>query len=225
MFTRSTDGGETWSDPVRVNDDLTFQEWQWFGTMSVAPDGRIDVVWLDTRDNPGTFWSVLYYAYSLDAGETWSDNYPLSEAFDPHIGWPNQDKMGDYYEMFSDETGVHLAWSATFNGEQDVYYSLITPQFTSISENTNKSSFTLSQNYPNPFKGQTTISYKLAARKFVSLTVYHITGKEVARLVQQVEDAGMHYAIFDASELESGLYYYCLDTGDAAETKKLVILD
>ena len=126
MFVRSTNGGLTWSDPVRINDDPTDDEWQWFGTLSVAPDGRIDVVWLDTRDNPDTFLSVLYYAYSTDAGETWSENYALSEVFDPHLGWPQQDKMGDYYEMFSDETGAHLAWAATFNGEQDVYYSHIT---------------------------------------------------------------------------------------------------
>lgn len=126
MIARSADGGYTWSDPVRVNDDPTTDAWQWFGTMSVAPNGRIDVVWLDTRDNPGTFMSVLYYAYSMDAGDTWSENFALSESFDPHLGWPSQDKMGDYYEMFSDESGAHLAWAATFNGEQDVYYSHIT---------------------------------------------------------------------------------------------------
>lgn len=59
MFARSVNGGLTWNAPVRINDDSTQTAWQWFGTMSVAPNGRIDVVWLDTRDNPGT------YLYSL----------------------------------------------------------------------------------------------------------------------------------------------------------------
>src|SRR5262249_10306646 len=49
MFARSTDGGQSWSVPVRVNDDAPGASLQWFRTMSVAPNGRIDVVWNDTR--------------------------------------------------------------------------------------------------------------------------------------------------------------------------------
>jgi hypothetical protein len=125
MFARSIDGGLIWDEPVRVNDDAAPAAYQWFGTMSVAPTGRIDAIWLDTRDDPGGYGSSLYYSASYDGGVTWSANERLSEAFDPHIGWPQQNKMGDYFHMISDETGAHLAWAATFNGEQDVYYGHI----------------------------------------------------------------------------------------------------
>ncbi|MFQ5590014.1 MAG: hypothetical protein ACE5HE_02515 [Phycisphaerae bacterium] len=123
MLARSVDGGVTWSTPVRVNDDPPGNgAYQWFGTMSVAPNGRIDVIWNDTRNDPGGFDSELYYAFSTDAGATWSVNEPLSPPFDPHLGWPQQSKMGDYFDMVSDELGANLAYAATFNGEQDVYY-------------------------------------------------------------------------------------------------------
>ena len=125
MFARSTNGGVTWSSPKRINDDIGNSAYQWFGTMSVAPNGRIDVIWLDTRDHPGTNISALYYSNSKDGGTTWLPNKKLSEYFDPHLGWPQQSKMGDYYDMISDYNGVNLAWAATFNGEQDVYYSFI----------------------------------------------------------------------------------------------------
>ncbi|MHC5114833.1 MAG: hypothetical protein ACYTGP_10450 [Planctomycetota bacterium] len=59
MFARSTDGGATFEPPVRVNDDPGTDGWQWLGTMSVAPNGRIDAVWLDTRADPGGYDSEL----------------------------------------------------------------------------------------------------------------------------------------------------------------------
>ena len=127
MFVRSTDGGITFSNPVKINDDPGITAYQWFGTMSVAPNGRIDVIWLDTRDNLGTNLSALYYSTSTDGGTSWSANERLSGYFDPHVGWPQQNKMGDYFDMVSDNNGANLAWAATFNGEQDIYYSYITP--------------------------------------------------------------------------------------------------
>lgn len=122
---RSTDGGTTWSLPVTVNDDGG-NLWQWFGTMSVAPNGRIDVVWNDTRNSGGNErLSETYYAYSIDGGQTFSTNIPISPQWDSHLGWPNQDKIGDYYHMISDDVGANLAYAATFNDEQDVYYCRI----------------------------------------------------------------------------------------------------
>ncbi|MBU0617537.1 MAG: hypothetical protein KKI02_07455, partial [Planctomycetes bacterium] len=122
MFSRSTDGGQSWSPAVRVNDDASTTAWQWFGTMSVAPNGRIDAIWLDTRADPGGYDSELYYSFSEDAGVTWSPNEVLTPPFDPHVGWPQQNKLGDYFDMTSDDMGADLAFATTLNGEQDVYY-------------------------------------------------------------------------------------------------------
>lgn len=123
MFVRSTDGGETWSEPIRVNDDPDgTNAWQWFGTISVAPNGRIDCIWNDTRNTGADNISELHYSFSLDSGDTWSVNEAVSPAFDSHLGWPNQNKLGDYYDMVSDNSGASIAYAATFNGEQDVYF-------------------------------------------------------------------------------------------------------
>jgi hypothetical protein len=123
MFTRSTDGGATWSPPVRVNDDPAGDNAsQWFGTLSVAPTGRIDAVWNDGRDDPSGATAELFYAYSLDAGATWSASLPVSPAWNASRGYPNQNKIGDYYTMVSDAVGAGVAYAATFNGEQDVYF-------------------------------------------------------------------------------------------------------
>src|SRR6202035_1153694 len=126
MFVRSTNGGQTFSTPRRINDDpINHSKWHWLGTLSVAPNGRIDSVWLDTRNAANNTDSQLFYSYSKDSGNTWSPNVAISEPFDPTIGYPNQNKIGDYMTIVSDNIGGNVAYSATFNGEQDVYYARV----------------------------------------------------------------------------------------------------
>jgi hypothetical protein len=227
MFARSTDGGRTWSAPVRVNDDASITAWQWFGTMSVAPTGRIDVVWLDTRDNPGSINSSLYYSYSTNVGVTWSPNVRLSQAFDPHAGWPQQNKMGDYFHMVSDSAGAHLAWAATFGGEQNVFYGHISYPLTGVEERDDEripSDYALSQNYPNPFNPGTRIGFAVSERGFVSLKVFDVLGREVAVLVNEQLKPGTYERTFDGSGIPSGMYFYRLSTANFVQTRKLLLL-
>ena len=133
MFVRSTDGGVTFSAPLRVNDDpINHSKWHWFGTMSVAPNGRIDSVWLDTRNAANNTDSQLFYSYSTDAGMTWAPNVAVSSSFNPFLGYPNQSKLGDYLTIVSDNTGGNVAYAATFNGEEDVYYVRVAPAATAF---------------------------------------------------------------------------------------------
>jgi hypothetical protein len=224
MFTRSTNGGLSWSTPIRINDDPSNQAYQWFGTMSVAPTGRIDVVWLDTREVLGDVWSSLYYCYSEDGGITWVENIQLSESFNPHLGWPQQDKMGDYFDMVSDENGAHLAWAGTFNGEQDVYYAYISMETTGIAQKQSVVSSILEQNYPNPFNNETQIQYFLHQSGSVSLFITDLQGRVVTSLVNETQSAGQHHVQFNASELPDGVYYYTLVTATGRNTKKMIIL-
>jgi glucuronoarabinoxylan endo-1,4-beta-xylanase len=83
--------------------------------------------------------------------------------------------------------------------------------------------FRLEQNYPNPFNPSTTIHYALAQTSHVSLRVLDILGKEVATLVDRVEDAGAKSVLFDASKLASGAYIYRLQANDFIQTRKLTL--
>ena len=128
MFVRSTDGGVTFSAPKRINDDaINHAKWHWMSTFSVAPNGRLDSVWLDTRNAANNTDSQLFYSYSLDGGVTWSPNISVSNLFNPFLGYPQQNKMGDYMTMVSDNTGADVAYAATFNNEEDVYHIRVAP--------------------------------------------------------------------------------------------------
>jgi hypothetical protein len=160
MFIRSTDGGQTWSPPQRVNDDpggIT-RKFQWFGTMSVSPSGRIDAVWNDTRGSADSTISALYYSYSADGGTTWSPNVQVTPTWSSVVGWPNQAKIGDYYDTTSDDTGVDVAFAATFNGGQDVYYLRIPNTVTGVGTPQAGTPLRL-ESAPNPFARGTTIRF------------------------------------------------------------------
>ena len=116
MFVRSTDGGLTFSAPHRINDDpINHNKWHWFGTLAVAPNGRIDSVWLDSRNAANNTDSQLFYSFSTDGGVTWAPNVAVSAPFTPFEGWPVQNKIGDYITIVSDNTGGDVAYPATYN--------------------------------------------------------------------------------------------------------------
>jgi hypothetical protein len=106
-----------------INKDPTgSNRWQWFGTLGCAPNGRLDVVWNDTSHSNQANLCELFYSFSVDGGSNWAPAVQVTPMWNSNIGWPNQNKIGDYYDMYSDYDAAHVAYAATFNGEQDVYY-------------------------------------------------------------------------------------------------------
>ncbi len=87
------------------------------------------------------------------------------------------------------------------------------------------SSTTLYQNYPNPFNPTTTIEFTLAETSNVTLKIFDMLGREVAKLIDGEREAGIVYKeVLDASKLSSGLYFYYLRTAKSVQAKKLMLL-
>ncbi|MBI3124117.1 MAG: T9SS type A sorting domain-containing protein [Ignavibacteriales bacterium] len=97
--------------------------------------------------------------------------------------------------------------------------------------------FSLSQNYPNPFNPETTISYKIAPLNLpkgeilqhVTLKVYDVLGREVATLVDEFKQPGNYEVAFNVktpymASLQSGIYFYRIQTNGYSETKKMLLL-
>ncbi len=82
----------------------------------------------------------------------------------------------------------------------------------------------LLQNYPNPFNSSTTIEYALPQDAEVTIEIYDILGRRVETLVQEEQQAGYHQVVWDASDHSSGLYFYRIQAGEYAETRKMVLL-
>ncbi|MBN8571781.1 MAG: T9SS type A sorting domain-containing protein [Ignavibacteria bacterium] len=84
--------------------------------------------------------------------------------------------------------------------------------------------FALMQNYPNPFNPSTKINYELPITNFVNLKIFDIAGKEVAQLINGVQQAGYYAVDFNAAGLSSGTYFYKLTSDKFSDVKKMVVV-
>ena len=84
--------------------------------------------------------------------------------------------------------------------------------------------FSLEQNFPNPFNGQTTIEFDLPRRTQVTIRIFDISGRQVKVLQNAVLNAGQHRLRMNSSELASGVYFYRIETPEFIESKKMVLI-
>ena len=149
---------------------------------------------------------------------------------------------GKWYEFFTGDslnvTDVNMQITLQ-PGEYRLYTSKKIPKasdiiITNVTDiNTIPAEFKLEQNYPNPFNPSTIISYQIPVAGHVSLKVYDLLGREVATLVNEFQQAGIHNSKFiihnlpagrHGSAFPSGVYFYRISAGNFVETKKMILL-
>lgn len=86
--------------------------------------------------------------------------------------------------------------------------------------------YELYQNFPNPFNSITQIRFSLKENQFVKINLYNLIGEEIAVLLDEEKERGLHTLNFDASKynLSSGIYFYKVNAGDFVATRKMVYL-
>ncbi len=84
--------------------------------------------------------------------------------------------------------------------------------------------FALLQNYPNPFNARTIIRYDLPSESDVTIEIYDILGRKIETILHHKQPAGHHQAVWNADSRSSGIYFYRIQAGEYAETRKMVLL-
>jgi len=84
--------------------------------------------------------------------------------------------------------------------------------------------FVLAQNYPNPFNPSTTIKFSIPQSSNVTLKIFNTLGQEVSTLINQNMESGLHTINFDASQLNSGIYFYRLDADQFSQVRKMTLI-
>ena len=221
-FIKSTDGGLTWSERKRVNDDPPGKQ-QFFTWMAVdQSNGYLYFVFYDRRNYSGNLTDV-FMAVSKDGGETFQ-NFKISETpFTPY----SSVFFGDYTNISAYNGIVRPIWTRLDGGTLAVYTAIIDNIFTGREENPFvSSSLTLDQNYPNPGQTDTYISFKVQKSSKVTLKVMDIYGNVIAFLLKDSRlQPGKYIEYFDISKykLSPGLYYFSLDDGQKSLRRKMII--
>ena len=114
----SPDTGTSWGDPIRVNDDdMGNGKDQFFSTVCVSPGGAAQYIFYDRRDDPDNTLLSVYYALTLDGGETFFNMNITDAAFNgDHSRGPF---MGDYIGISSSKDVCHAIWADTREGTAD----------------------------------------------------------------------------------------------------------
>ena len=202
------------------------------GNIHYPPNGASDYNYGNTRLVKSYAENWLRYPYLLDQSSmvnvnTWyyAKGDPLAEGLD-HLGY-----LSWWYYHLPRYVGVTEGvlnnwWHYAIDYEGAVVLAKSTP-VVSVNDQIPApmpTSYSLKQNFPNPFNPTTVISYQLSANSFVMLKVFDVLGREIATLVNERQEPGSCRVTWNASSFPSGVYFYRLQVGGFAQTNKMLLI-
>jgi len=229
-FRKSTDQGETWTVPHRLNDDaLDNRADQFHPWLTVDENGVITVMFYDRRnDGSRNLRYDIYMTQSFDAGETWTENRRITTVSSTPHG--QQDILagliGEYSGVAVRNGTANLIWTDFRLGDQDCFGSRVETYTTGVADGkpTVPSKPLLIANYPNPFNGSTAVRFNVPRTADIEISVFDVSGRKVDNLATSRFSAGSHTVIWSPENLSSGIYFVRLKSGDSISARKIAYL-
>ncbi len=230
---KTTNGGLTWEEQdsgisnwllaldILNQDTLVAVGFQ--GTIIKTTNGGRN--WINvSKSSYGNFESVKFL--DSNVGYAVGNDGSIVKTSDGGMNWAYLKKVssnGLYYVDFVDQT---TGWAV---GENGTIIKTTTGGITSDNDNISLNiplTFSLEQNFPNPFNPNTIINYHISRKSHVNLKVFNLIGQELETIVDDVQVPGIHSVSFMGNNLASGVYFYriVINHGEYAQTKKFLLL-
>ncbi|MBN1154466.1 T9SS type A sorting domain-containing protein, partial [candidate division KSB1 bacterium] len=179
-------------------------------------------------------WHTYRIAVSSDTATIYVDENPV-----PVITGISTESSGDNYikigDGSGDTVGGYLDWCIVdMSGAYAPGEGLPIPEYLFVDTLVTKVqplasanapvTYELEQNYPNPFNPTTNIQFQLPKSGHVTLSVYDVTGRLVATLVDEKLELGRYTIHFDAARFASGIYFYRIKSSEFNDVKKMLLI-
>lgn len=175
---------------------------------------RVTLNWATDRETNNSGFEI---ERSNDVCQNW-----IKTGFVKGNGTTNDSKTYSFSENINSGNYNYRLKQIDFNGNFEYFY------LTNMITIGTPASYSLSQNYPNPFNPETNINYEVAFDGAVNITLYDVDGREITKLVNEVQQAGYYSIRFNAAGLNSGVYFYKISAGNGIRsfvlTKRMILL-
>ncbi len=225
-LSKSTDGGNTWSSPIRVNDDQAGKQ-QFFTWMAIdQTNGYLYFVFYDRR-NYADNQTDVYMARSKDGGASFQ-NFKISQS--PFVP-VNTVFFGDYTNLAVHNGIIRPIWTRLDAGALSVWTALVdTTLIPGVITGTVNPDAIVENiiSYPNPFTNNSFLSFKLRRPGTVTVQLYDIAGRLVSTPIRdKFYITGKYTEHIDISKfnLQSGTYFYRISISGKLFTQKIIRLE
>ena len=221
-LSKSTDGGNTWSAPVRVNDDPPGNQ-QFFSWMAIDQvTGFLYFVFYDRRQYSDLNTDV-FMAVSTDGGQSFL-NFRVSESpFAPNASI----FIGDYNNIIAHNNVVRPVWTRMENDILSIWTAKVDSiDLSSPPDPGPYAPFVLKQNYPNPVRSFTNFAYSVHEPSRVTLKIYDLCGREAAVVFEDKPHTPGQYVVrypVDKNLIPPGFYFYTFTFRNKTLTRKMII--
>jgi hypothetical protein len=220
---KSTDGGQSWSSPIRVNDD-TGNHHQFFTWMAIDQvTGYLYFVFYDRRDFTDENTDV-YIAVSQDGGETFINRKISESPFLPNDGV----FFGDYTNITVHNGIVRPIWTRLNNGQLSIWTHLTTfDELITATHDPLPGTSLDFESYPNPTGEYFYVSFKLHTQSKINLTIIDSKGNVIERILHNEKRGyGKYVERIDAKKLNltAGIYFIKLEVDGKVKTLKQIVV-
>jgi hypothetical protein len=224
FLSKSNNGGNTWSSPVKVNDDESNRQ-QFLTWMTIdQTTGFLYIVFYDRRNYPDDSTDV-FLAVSMDGGNTFINRRISESPFFP----TSQVFFGDYNNIVAHDGIIRPVWTRLNNGSLSIWTDITSLDdiLTGIQQPAAPTAHLDFEYFPNPSAHMTYVSFKLHSTALINLTLHDLSGHIVKRII---DARNMGYGKYvekinlDELNVAEGVYVLNLDIDHQSTLSRMIVI-